>query len=108
MNYSTPLFVFGIIVSALVPVLEEVVLFGSIDFNVILEWIFSFTPHFWKLGYSILVVVIMPCVIIPSIRKRFVENHMKLYSFLSGNTMGFAMLEIGTFVFSWENFNGLR
>lgn len=104
MNYSSSLFVFGIIVSVLVPILEEIILFGSTDFNVILLWIFSFTPHFWKLGYSVLVVLILPCIIIPTVRKRFVENHMDLYSFLSGNTMGFAILEIGTFVFNFGQF----
>jgi len=95
MSYSTRLFVFGILISFLVPVIEEISLQN--EPRSILEILFSYTPHFWKLGYSVLLVFILPVMIIPKLRKLFVENHFKWYSFLAGNSFGFSIIEIITF-----------
>jgi hypothetical protein len=98
MSYSTRLFIFGILISFLVPVIEEMSLQN--ESNSILDILFSYTPHFWKLGYSVLLVFILPVMIIPKLQKLFVENHFKWYSFLAGNSFGFGIIEIITFSLS--------
>lgn len=97
MPYSVKLFLIGIIISITIPIIEEISLDGSIDLNKIAYSLFSYVPHFWKLGYSTLLVFILPTLIIPKLKKHIVENHYKVYSFLAGNTFGFALIEVITF-----------
>ena len=101
MNYSIKLFLFGLLISVLLPILEEEILAGfAIDLDSILENVFSFAPHFWKLGYSALLVFILPSLLIPKLKKYLVEKHSKTYSFLTGNTFGYAIIEIIAFSLS--------
>lgn len=101
MNYSVKLFLFGLLISVLMPILEEEIIAGfDIEFNIIMENIFSFAPHFWKLGYSALLVFILPSLLIPKLKKYLVEKHSKTYSFLTGNTFGYALIEIISFSLS--------
>lgn len=97
MNYSIKLFIIGILISVLIPIIEEISFYRLEDPSRILASLFSYTPHFWKLGYSALLVFILPAVIIPKLQKLFIEKHFKLYSFLAGNTFGFAIIEVITF-----------
>ena len=104
MKYSSKLFIFGILISFLMPLVEEIS-FSRFEFGNILESLFNYAPHFWKLGYSVLLIFILPSVIIPKLQKLFVENHFKWYSFLAGNSFGFALIEIITFSLPVETFN---
>jgi len=104
MSYSTRLFIFGIVISFLIPIIEELSLYKLENSNDILASLFSYTPHFWKLGYSILLVFVLPIVIIPKLKKLFVENHFKWYSFLAGNSFGFSIIEIITFSLPVQTF----
>ena len=104
MPYSVKLFLIGIIISIIIPIIEEISLDGSVDFSKIAAGLFSYVPHFWKLGYSALLVFILPSLIIPKFQKYFVEKHYKVYSFLAGNTFGFAMIEVITFSLPVQTF----
>ena len=103
MPYSVKLFLIGIIVSIIIPIIEEISLNGTIDFSKIAASLFSYVPHFWKLGYSALLVFILPSLIIPKFQKHVVEKY-KVYSFLAGNTFGFAMIEVITFSLPVQTF----
>ena len=104
MPYSVKLFLIGIIISVIIPIIEEMILDGSIDPSKIASGLFSYVPHFWKLGYSVLLVFILPVLIIPKFQKHVVEKHYKVYSFLAGNTFGFAMIEVITFSLPVQTF----
>lgn len=104
MSYSPKLFVFGILISFLIPILEEVS-FSRFEYGHILVSLFDYAPHFWKLGYSILLIFVLPAVIIPKLQKLFVEKHFKLYSFLAGNSFGFALIVLITFLLLDKDFN---
>ena len=105
MSYSTQLFAIGILISFLIPIIEEIGLSGLEEIpSSILASLFSYAPHFWKLGYSVLLVFVLPAVIIPKFRNLFVEKHFKWYSFLSGNTFGFTIIEIITFSLPAQTF----
>lgn len=104
MSYSIKLFVIGIIISVIIPIIEEISLDGAIDTSKIASTLFSYVPHFWKLGYSILLVFILPTLIIPKFQKYVVEKYYKMYSFLTGNTFGFAMIEVITFSLPAQTF----
>lgn len=61
MIYFVRLFVVGLLISFLLPILEEEIIVGfSEDFSVVLNNMFSYVPHFWKLGYSVLLTFILP------------------------------------------------
>jgi hypothetical protein len=104
MPYSIKLFLVGIIISVIIPIIEEISLDGSVDPSKIASGLFSYVPHFWKLGYSALLVFILPTLIIPKFQKQVVEKHYKVYSFLAGNTFGFALIEVITFSLPVQTF----
>jgi len=101
MNYSVKLFLSGLLISVLLPMIEEEIIAGfDEDLNRVIENMLSFTPHYWKLGYSVLLAFILPSLLIPKLKKHLVEKHSKTYSFLIGNTFGYAIIEIITFSLS--------
>jgi hypothetical protein len=105
MNYSVMLFLFGLLISVLLPILEEEIIAGfNVDLNIVIENMFSLAPHVWKLGYSALLVFILPSMLIPKLKKQLVEKHSKTYSFLTGNTFGYAIIEIISFSLSTLSF----
>jgi hypothetical protein len=105
MQYSVKLFLIGIIISIVIPIIEEISLNGSVNPSRIASSLFSYVPHFWKFGYSVLLIFILPALIIPKLQKQFVEKHYKLYSFLAGNTFGFAIIEVITFSLPVQTFS---
>lgn len=104
MSYSAKLFILGTIISFIIPIIEEISLDGTADLDTVASGLFSYVPHFWKLGYSALLVFILPTLIIPKFQKHVVEKHYKVYSFLAGNTFGFAMIEVITFSLPVQTF----
>ena len=85
--------------------MEEISLNGSVDSYRIMSGLFSYAPHFWKFGYSVLLVFVLPALIIPKLQKHVVKKHYQLYSFLAGNTFGFAMIEVITFSLPVQTFS---
>ena len=57
---------------------------------------FSYSSIFAKLGYFILLIVLLPFVAILPMKKHLTEKHIVLYSFLSGLTFGFAIISFLT------------
>jgi len=94
---SIKLFILGFVISLLITEFEDVENLEEFEEDpvnfVIISFSFSILS---KLGYNILLAIILPFVAITALKQRFSRRSLMLYSFLSGLTFGFAIISIIT------------
>ena len=90
------LFLLGFAVSIFVILFEDFKNFDAIktDAGKILVASFTVSGALAKLGYLILLAILLPFVAIIPLKKKLSDKHISLYSFLSGNTFGFTIASI--------------
>lgn len=97
MAHSIKLFILGLIISILITEFEDVENLDDLTEDTLNFLIISFSfSIFTKLGYYVLLAIILPFVAITALKKRLSERSIMVYSLLSGLTFGFAIISIIT------------
>ncbi len=97
MGKTIKLFIIGLVISLLITAFEYVENldeFSEDPLNfVVISFSFSILT---KLGYFVLLAMLLPFVAISALKKRLSERSLMVYSLLSGLTFGFAIISIVT------------
>ncbi len=97
MGKKIKLFIIGLVISLLITAFEDVENLDELSEDplnfVVISFSFSILT---KLGYYVLLAIILPFVVISALKKRLSERSLMVYSLLSGLTFGFAIISIVT------------
>ncbi len=90
------LFFLGLVISFVISEFEDIYKFEKLQGDPVDYLIssFTFSSIILKLGYLILLAIILPFVAITQLKKRLDEKYLLFYSFLSGITFGFTIISI--------------
>jgi len=94
---SIKLFVLGFVISLFITEFEDVKNLDEFSEDPLNFLVISFSFSILsKLGYNVLLAIILPFVAITAFKQRLSRRSLMLYSFLSGLTFGFAIISIIT------------
>ncbi len=97
MAKSIKLFILGLVISLLITEFEDVENLDELSEDPINFLVISFTfSILTKLGYFVLLAILLPFVAISALKKRLSERSLMIYPLLSGLTFGFAIISIVT------------
>jgi len=94
---SITLFILGLVISFLITEFEDIENLDEFSEDPVNFLVISFTfSIFTKLGYFVLIAILLPFVAISFLKKHLSERSIMVYSLLSGLTFGFAIISIVT------------
>ena len=97
MAKSVKLFILGLVISLLITTFEDVENLDEFSEDPVNFLVISFTfSILTKLGYFVLLAILLPFVAISVLKKHLNEKSIMVYSLLSGLTFGFAIISIVT------------
>jgi len=94
---SITLFILGLVISFLITEFEDIENLDEFSEDPVNFVVISFTfSIFTKLGYFVLLAILLPFVAISVLKKHLSKRSIMVYSLLSGLTFGFAIISIVT------------
>ena len=97
MNKSIKLFILGFAISLIITEFEDVENLDELGEDPVNFLVISFSfSILTKLGYYIVLTILLPFVAITALKGRLSKRNLMIYSFLSGLTFGFAIISIIT------------
>jgi len=94
---SITLFILGLVISFLITEFEDIENLDEFSEDPVNYVVISFTfSIFTKLGYFVLLAILLPFVAISFLKKHLSKRSIMVYSLLSGLTFGFAIISIVT------------
>ncbi len=94
------LFVLGIASALSIPFILDIIQTGDADEESISDFISGLkdSDKLTKAGYNFLYLIILPFAAIPILKKKLTGKWSLFYTYLAGNTFGFALIGLSEFL----------